>query len=114
MLAELVAASINVDGAIAIEGKDADPASIKALARKRVREGVRYFSDIETDITKRPYRDLFYEPTSQQLRPGKIPLVRDLFLYEGDLVSDRKLKGIEKRLEKQMGEPTSLDDFIQG
>ncbi len=114
MLAELVAASINVDGAIAIEGKDADPSSIKALARKRVREGVRYFSDIETDITKRPYRDLFYEPTSQQLRPGKIPLVRDLFLYEGDLVSDRKIKGIEKRLEKQMGEPTSLDDFMQG
>lgn len=114
MFAELVAASITYDGAIAIEGKDANPAKLKSLARKRVREGVDYFSDIETDITARPYRDLFFDPVSHQIRPGKMPLVRDLLLYQGDLVSERKAKGIERRLKKQIGEDIALDDFLAG
>ncbi|MCL6250085.1 DGQHR domain-containing protein [Altererythrobacter sp. KTW20L] len=114
MFAELVAASISWDGAITIEGKQADPKKIKRLAIKRVREGVDYFSDIETDITKRPYRDLFFEPVSQQLRPGKMPLVRDLLLYNGELVSERKIKAMEKRLESQMGEHIALKDFLAG
>lgn len=112
LFAELVAESIAWDGAIAIEGKEADPAKLKTLARKRVREGVKYFSDIETDIARRPYRDLFFDPVSHQIRPGKMPLVRDLLLYEAKLVSERKAKGIEKRLEKQLGEQVALDDFL--
>lgn len=112
MFAELVAASIEWDGAVAIEGKDADPATIKRLALKRIREGVDYFSDIESEISNRPYSDLFFDPISHQLRPGRMPLVRDLFLYHGELVSDRKAKGIQQRLEKQLGEAVALDEFL--
>jgi DNA sulfur modification protein DndB len=114
MFAELVAASVRWDGAVAIEGKDSDLGKVKRLAMKRIRDGVDYFSEIETDIAKRPYRDLFFDNASQQIRPGRMPLVRDLLLYQAELVSDRKAKGIKLRLENLIGKKISLDDFLAG
>lgn len=114
MFAELVATSIRWDGSVAIEGEGEDPGKVKRLAVKRVRDGVDYFSDIETNITKRPYRDLFFDPVSNQIRPGRMPLVRDLLLYQYELTSERKAKSIKQRLENLMGEKVSLDDFLAG
>lgn len=114
MLAELVAASIKDDGAVQIEMDSAKPVTVKRLAVKRVRDAVRYFEDIETDITKRPYKDLFFDAVTGQIKPGRMALSRDLLLYEAGMVSERKAASIAKRLENALGEKVELDDFLEG
>lgn len=112
LFAELVSAHIkdHWDGSFEEEADDCE--LVKKAALKQIRASVKAFKEIETDLSERPFADLLFIQKTGKMVPGQRSLVRDILLYDFDLLSKRKATSVEARLVGAIGRDVTLDSFL--
>lgn len=112
LFGELVAAHIKENWEGSFEDEDEDCGKMQKASIKQIRASVSAFQEIETDLSEAPYADLLFIQKTGKMVPSGRPLVRDILLYDFDMLSDRKLNGVQTRLAAAIGKEITLDEFL--
>lgn len=112
MFSELVAAYIRKSWTKEFEVKNSEAQETLEKAIDMIDQAVDNFSDIPTNLSQLPYRDLIWLTDTKRIAAQRKTIVRDLILNRYDLLPDSKKRKLKRRLSEILGSEDQAESIL--
>ena len=76
-----------------------------------ISEAMNTFSDIPTELSEKPYRDIIFGSISKRIKVSSALIVRDIILDHFGFIDENKCKNLDEKIRKATEEKFGLEDY---